>query len=218
MSAAEHTCQGLNRGAHDIVVRVVFGEGSAGCLAVCPESGRARVLGLEFLRHQFRPQIARRAQLRDLHEKVHAEAEEERETGREGVDIETFRDRGAHILDPVGQCVGQFLDAGGAGFLHVIAGNRDRIEARHLLRGEFDDIRQHGQHGTVHGHRDRHLFERDTIEQDFHVLDGIDGYSRLADVADDPFVIRIVAAMGRKVESDGQSHLPRVKILAVESI
>ena len=82
-----------------------------------------------------------------------------------------------------------------------------------------DDIhRQYWQHGTVHGHGDRHLVERDAIEQDFHVLDGIDGYTRLADVADDPFVIRIVAAMSRKVESDGQSHLSRFEIFAIESI
>ena len=38
--------------------------------------------------HQLRPQHARGAQLRHLHEKVHADAEEERQPRREAVDIE----------------------------------------------------------------------------------------------------------------------------------
>ncbi len=42
---------------------------------------------------------------------------------------------------------------------------------------------QHRQHRAVHGHRDRHLVERDAVEQDLHVLDGVDRDAGLADVA-----------------------------------
>ena len=43
------------------------------------------VLRIELL-HQLRPQHARGAQLRHLHEKIHADAEEERQPRREAVD------------------------------------------------------------------------------------------------------------------------------------
>ena len=51
-----------------------------------------------------------------------------------------LRQRRAHIFDAVGQREGQLLHAGRARFLHVIAGDRDRIEFRHVLRGVFDDV------------------------------------------------------------------------------
>ena len=59
-----------------------------------------------------------------------------------------------------------------------------------LLLGGDDVARQHRQHGAVHGHRHAHLVERDAVEQDLHVLDGIDRHTGLADVADDARMIR----------------------------
>jgi len=40
----------------------------------------------------------------------------------------------------VGQGVGHLEIGGGAGFLHVIAGDGDRVELGHLLRGELEDV------------------------------------------------------------------------------
>ena len=175
-------------------------------------------LGAEIL-HQPRPEQARGAQLRDLHEEIHADGEEEGETRREGVDVEAGRDAGAHIFDAVGERVAQFEIGRGAGLLHVIAGDRDRVELRHMLGGigenirhdahrrlgridvgvahhEFfenvvldragqlfgrhallfrrdDEERENRQHRAVHGHRHRHLIERNAVEQRAHVVDRV---------------------------------------------
>src|SRR3546814_5221187 len=71
---------------------------------------------------------------------------------------------------------------------------------------------------TLFRSRHRHLFERDAVEQDLHVLDGIDGDARLADVADDARMVGIVAAVGGEVEGDGQAALPRLEVAAVEGV
>src|SRR3546814_12390933 len=71
---------------------------------------------------------------------------------------------------------------------------------------------------TLFRSRHRQLFERDAVEQDLHVLDGIDGDARLADVADDARMVGIVAAVGGEVEGDGQAALPRLEVAAVEGV
>ncbi len=53
---------------------------------------------------------------------------------------EAARQGGAHVFEPVGEGEGQFLHRGRAGFLHVIAGDRDRVEFRHVPGGVFDDV------------------------------------------------------------------------------
>ena len=176
------------------------------------------------------PQQARSAQLGDLHEEVHADGEEEAQTGRERIDVEARCDGRAHVLDAVGECVRQLEIERRPGLLHVVAGDRDRVEARHVVRRVLDDVgddphrrfgridvgvadhelfedvvldrarellrtdalllagddvtRHDRQHRAVHGHRDRHLIQRNAVEQDLHVLDGVDGHAGLADVAD----------------------------------
>ncbi len=232
LGAAQRRRQRLDRGADDVVVGVLLGQRDARGLAVGAQHQALRLLRLEVLLHQRRPEVARGAQLGDLHEEVHADAEEEREARREGVDVEARGEGGAHIFQAVGDGEGEFLHAGRPGFLHVIAGDRDRVEARHVLRRVGDDVgddphrgfrrvdvgvadhelledvvldgpvevllgdplllarddehRQHRQHRAVHGHRDRHLVERDAVEQDLHVLDAVDRHAGLADIADRP--------------------------------
>jgi hypothetical protein len=85
------------------------------------------------LPHQLGPEEAGGAQLGDLHEEVHADGEEERQPRREGVDLEALGLGGAHVLDAVGQGEGQLLHAGRPGLLHVVAGDRDGVESRHVL-------------------------------------------------------------------------------------
>ena len=71
----------------------------------------------------------------------------------------------------------------------------DELVLRHaLLLGRHDVAGQHRQHGAVHGHRHAHLVERDAVEQDLHVLDGIDRHAGLADIADDA---RMIASRSR---------------------
>ncbi len=222
-----------------------------------------RVLGLE-LAHQPRPQQPGGAQFRDLHEEIHADAEKERQPRREFVDRQAARQRGAHVFEPIGQSKCQLLNRGRAGFLHVIAGDRDRIEFRHVAGGVFDDVGddahrrpgrvdigvadhellqdvvldrarepvlrhalllggddvagQDRQDRAVHRHRHAHFVERDAGEQDFHVLDRIDRHTGLADVARDPRMVAVVAAMGGEIEGDRQPHLPGREVFAIEMV
>ena len=130
----------------------------------------------------------------------------------------------AHVLQPVGDGEGELEVGRRAGLLHVVAGDRDRVEPRHVLGGVADDVGhdpharlgrvdvgvadhelledvvldgpaelvlahalllaghdeagQHREHGAVHRHRHRHLLEGDAVEEDLHVLDGVDGHAR----------------------------------------
>jgi hypothetical protein len=224
---------------------------------------RARVLRRERMQ-QLCPQQARGAQLRHLHEKIHADAEEERQPRRKPVDGEPGGKSGAHIFDAIGERIGEFQILRRARFLHVVAGDRDRVELRHVGRGVgenvgddaqrgarrvdvgvahhelFEDVvldgaaelfrrhplllggddiqRHHRQHRAVHGHRHGHPVERDAGEQGAHVVDRIDRNARHADVAGDPRVIRVVAAVGGEIEGDRQALLPGGEIAAVEGI
>ena len=91
-------------------------------------------------RHQPRPQRPGRAHLRDLHEEVHPDRPEEAQPRRELVDLEARVEAGPDVLHAVGQRVGQLQVAGRPGLLHVVARDRDRVEARHLLRREREDV------------------------------------------------------------------------------
>jgi hypothetical protein len=86
-----------------------------------------------------------------------------------------------------------------------------------LLAGD-DEAGQHRQHGAVHGHRHRHLLERDAVEEDLHVLDRVDGHAGLADVADDAGVVGVVAAVGGEVEGHRQALLAGGEVAPVEGV
>ncbi len=75
-----------------------------------------------------------------------------------------------------------------------------------------------GMHRAVHGHRHAHLVERNAVEQDLHVLDGIDRDARLADIARHARMVAVIAAMGRQIEGDRQAHLAGRQILAIEGV
>ncbi len=87
-----------------------------------------------------------------------------------------------------------------------------------LLLGGDDVAGEHREHGTVHGQRHRHLLERDPVEEDLHVLDRVDGDARHADVADDAWVVAVVAAVGREVERDRHAGLPRREVRPIEGV
>ena len=84
--AGEHRGQRLDRGAHDVVVRLLRGERDPGGLGV--EAQPLRPLGLRAVHvaHPARPDPPRGAQLRDLLEEVDVRVEEERQPRREPVD------------------------------------------------------------------------------------------------------------------------------------
>ena len=215
-----------------------------------------RFLGLRAEpRHDPVPEQPRRPQLGHLHEEVHADAEEEAEPRREGVDVEPLGAGGADIVHAVGEREGQLLDRGRAGLVHMVARDRDRVELRHVRRAILDDVGDdphrgrgrvdigvadrellqdvvldgagelvlgdalllrgddveghHRQDGAVHRHRDRHLVERDAVEQDLHVLERVDRHPRLADVADHAGMVAVIAAMGGEIEGDARGPSAR---------
>ena len=120
----------LDRGAHHVVVDVLRGQRPARGLAVRAQRQRARVFRVERLQ-QLGPEQPRRAHLGDFHEEVHADRPEERQPRRKAVDVEAGGESGAQIFNAVGQRIGEFEVLRRAGFLHVIAGNRNRIVFRH---------------------------------------------------------------------------------------
>ncbi len=111
---------------------------------------RLGVLGFELL-DDLGPQHAGGAHLGDLHEVVHADGPEERQTRCEGVDRHACVDARTQVLQTVGQRVGQ-LDIGrGARLLHVVARDGDRVELGHVLRGVLEDVGDdaHGELGRI---------------------------------------------------------------------
>ena len=80
------------------------------------------------------------AQLGDLHEEVHPDAPEERQPRRELVDGKARVQARLDVLDTVGQRVGQLQIRCRTGLLDVVAGDRDRVELRHLGAGVAEDV------------------------------------------------------------------------------
>jgi len=94
-----------------------------------------------------------------------------------------------------------------------------KLVLRHaLFLGRDNEPGQYRQDRAVHRHRHAHPVERDAVEQDLHVLDRVDRDAGLADIADDARVVAIVAAVGRQIEGDRQTHLSRLQIVAVEAV
>ena len=106
---------------------------------MCTQRLRLRVLRPK-LGHQLAPQQPPGAQLGDLHEGVHGDAPEEGEAGGEFVHVKADIFAGANVFDNVGEGVGEFQVGGGTGFLDVVAGAGDGVEARHLHGGVFEDV------------------------------------------------------------------------------
>ena len=77
---------------------------------------------------------------------------------------------------------------------------------------------QDRKNGAVHGHRYGHLVQRDAVEEDVHIKHGAYGYAGFTYVADNARVIRIVAAVGRKVECNGQTLLTCCQVSLIECV
>ncbi len=206
LGAAEHRGQGFDRGAHDVVIGVLLGQRDPGSLAMGAQRQRLRVLRIE-LPHQLGPEEARGTQLRHFHEEVHPIAKKKDSRGANASTLSPFDKAARTYSNPSAKVKASSCTAVAPGLLHVIAGDRDRIELRHVRRRVGDDVGddahrrrgridvgvphhelfedvvldragelgqrhalflagddeggQHRQHRAVHGHRDRHLVERD---------------------------------------------------------
>ena len=92
------------------------------------------LLGAEALGHQPVPDAAGGTELGDLFEEVVVGVPEEAETGRERVDVHAGGDRRFDVGDAVGDRERDLLHGRAAGFADVVAGDRDRVPLRHVLR------------------------------------------------------------------------------------
>ena len=79
-----------------------------------------------------------------------------------------------------------------------------------LLFGSHDVERHHREHRTVHGHGDTHSIERNAVEQNPHVENGVDRHTCHPHVSEHSWVIRVVTPVGGQIEGDGETPLPRL--------
>ena len=100
----------------------------------------------------------------------------------------------------------------------VLNGALQGIKAMTLLLRGNNVEGQNGQHGTVHGHRNRHFIQRNSLKEALHVFYAVDGYARLAYVALYPRMVAVVAAVGRQVKGYAQPLLPGREVAAVEGV
>ena len=176
LRAAQHGGHRLNRGADDVVLRLLRGQRGSGGLGVEAQHPRARILRLEVLAHDARPHAARGAELRDFFQKIAVRIEEERQPRSELVDVEAGLDRRFDIGHAVAERECDFLHGGRSGFAHVVAGDRNRVPLGHVLVGPGKHVGDDA-HGLLR--RINISPARDVLLQ--HVV--LHGAGKLADVA-----------------------------------
>jgi hypothetical protein len=98
---AEDASQPLERGAHDVDLGLLRGQGRAGGLGVEAQAAQRGVGDAEALAHDPRPQPPRRAELRDLLEEVGVRVEEEGDAPSERLEGEAARERRVAVRDRV---------------------------------------------------------------------------------------------------------------------
>src|SRR5205823_5144785 len=140
LRAAEHRGEGLQRDAHDVVVRLLRGERDARGLRMGAELQRALVRRLVAPLDLARPDAPRRAELRDLLEEVVVHVEEEGHAGYELVHIKTGGYAPLHVLEPVDERERELLERRRARLADVIAGHADGVPLRHLTGAEAERV------------------------------------------------------------------------------
>ena len=92
------------------------------------------------------------------------------------------------------------------------------LELDALLLCSHDVTGQHGQNCAIHRHGNRHLVQRNLIEQNFHVLDRIDGHTRLAHIPRHAGVVRVVTAVGGQVKCHRHALPPCGQGLSIKRV
>ena len=158
----------LQRDAHDVVLRLLGGEGDAAGLRVEAQHHRLRVLRPEALLHRVRPHVAGGAELGDLLEDVVVAVEEEGQAGGEVVDLQAGVERRLHVGHAAGEREGDLLDGARALLAEVVAGDRDRVPLRDPLAAVGEQVggQPHARLGRVD-----EVPARDVLLEDV-VLDG----------------------------------------------
>ena len=87
-----------------------------------------------------------------------------------------------------------------------------------LFLTRHNEKRKDRNHRAVHRHRYRHLVQRDAIEQNFHILDRIDGNASLANIADNARVVAVIATVRGEIEGDRKALLSGGQVAAVKGV
>ena len=106
---------------------------------MCTQSQRFRVLRIELF-HNLRPKHTCSTHLGNFHEVVCTDSPEERQARSKSININTRSCSGTEVFQTVGQRISQLDVRRSSRFLHVVTGDRDRVELRHLLRSIFEYI------------------------------------------------------------------------------
>jgi hypothetical protein len=71
----------------------------------------------------------------------------------------------------------------------VLNGSTQFLRSNALLLARDDVERHDRQDGSVHGHRNRHLVQRDLAEEDLHIFYGVNGHACFTDVSEYSLVV-----------------------------
>ena len=138
--AAEHGRQRLQRRADDVVVRLLRRERDAGRLAVETQLPRTFASRAEPIAHRVRPDLPRRAVLRDLLEEIAVRVEKERDLRDEPIDVQPGVDAPLHVLEAVAQREGELLQRRRARLADVVAAHGNGVPLRRFRRAEAEDV------------------------------------------------------------------------------
>ena len=130
--ASEHSGQGFDRGAYHVVRGLRGGQTDTGGLGVEPQPHGSVVGGAIYIAQPSRPDPARSPEFCDLFEEVNVGIEEERQSGCEGVHLETAGLPQFHVGEAVGECERQLLRSRRPSLPNVIPRDAQRFVARHL--------------------------------------------------------------------------------------
>ena len=145
--------------------------------AVCvwKRSRHAASSPLEPLAHEARPEPPRRAELRDLLEEVHLRGEEERHPRRDLRGRHARLHAAIEVGEPVPERERHLLARGAAGLAHVVAGDGDRVPARHRVDAEADEVGREAERrldGEAPGVARDELLQQIVLHRAAHLVEG----------------------------------------------
>ena len=126
---SQHRRQGLVGYPRHVVLHLLRGEGRAGSLGVEAQAQRGRVLHLEPLAHQARPEPPRRSKLGDFLEQIVVGIEEERDARRYLFHLESGATGCLKVFQRIPQGEGNLLDRRRTRLANVVAADADAVPA-----------------------------------------------------------------------------------------
>ena len=229
LGPAQNRGQTFDGSARDVVVRVLFRQRPTRCLAVGSEHGGFRVLGIKLADHLM-PEKAGRPHILEPVGQCKGRLKDGVRSGLHHViTADTDGIVPGHMLravpdnirnDPHGGARRVYVRISREIFLEdiVLYGPRKLLLRDSLFLCRDDIPRETGKNGTIHGHGDRHLIQRNLIEENLHILHGIYGDTGLPDIADHPGMIGVIPPVGREVKGHRKALLTGGEISPVEFI